>query len=507
MKKITFAILILFILVAPITAYSADPWVATNDRIGLNVHWALGGFGMDDLYQQRLHQSRTTWVREHFYTEVFMVENPEAWFERYDSILEKYEDEGIKVLGMLAYGVTNGDFYQPDLDVWEEFVRSVVYRYKDKVEAWEIWNEPDSPTYLTPHNPETYGPILERAYRTIKNIDPEALVLNGGLSWFNWYFAERLFQDYGDYFDRLAVHGYYCENQNSQEMMSHLDTLRSVVGTYRPGEQIWITEFGCSTGSVKVTEQSQADYLDDATKLLLETGFVDKIFLYNVRNRETGDSYEDSFGLLDLNMSPRLSWHWYRKLPYGPYDQKRISFSLEQKHASELKAVLERYFGEGKIPVTQENWYKLVNAYIYGGYPVIAIVQSLRFGGKTIHPEMHYNYWQESNDYTEYIGKDLVKGRFVYAYGKARLPILTEQAKATELKQKLQSQFALENLRINDTNWVKLFNSYAYGGYPVEAIARAVIYGGKTVHTSIPWKFWQEHPDYQEYIQKSVPSF
>ncbi|MFA6272200.1 MAG: glycosyl hydrolase [Patescibacteria group bacterium] len=504
MKKIIFIILIINILIAPSLANAGDPWVATNDRIGLNVHWALGGFGKDDLYQLRLHQSRTTWVREHFYTEVFMVENPDAWFARYDSILEKYHKEGIKVLGMLAYGVTNGDFYQPDLEVWQDFVRTVVNRYQDKVDAWEIWNEPDSPTYLTPHNPETYGPILETAYRTIKNIDPGALVLNGGLSWFNWYFAEKLFQDYGDYFDRLAVHGYYCEDGNSRQMMSDLNALRSVVGKYRPGEQIWITEFGCSTGSPGISEQDQADYLDNATKELLETTFVDKIFLYNIRNRDIGDLYEDSFGLLTLDMQPRLSWDWYRKLPYGPYDQKRISFALEQKHAGELKTILEKYFGAGKIPVSQENWYKLVNAYIYGGYPVIAIVQSLRFGGKTIHPEIHFNYWKNSSDYKEYIGKDLVNGRFVYAYGKARLPIETEQQKAIELKQKLADQFGLEHLRINDTNWVKLFNAYAYGGYPVEAIARAVIYGGKTVHTSIPWKFWQEHPDYQEFIQKPL---
>ncbi|MFA6391544.1 MAG: glycosyl hydrolase [Patescibacteria group bacterium] len=504
MKKIVFIILILNFLITPLLASAADPWVATNDRIGLNVHWALGGFGKDDLYQLRLHQSRTTWVREHFYTEVFMGENPEAWFERYDLILEKYHREGIKVLGMLAYNVKHGDFYQPDLAVWEEFVRTVVNRYKDRVDAWEIWNEPDSPTYLTPHNPETYGPILETAYRTIKNIDTEELVLTGGLSWFNWYFAERLFKDYGDYFDRLAVHGYYCENRDNSKMMSDLAALRSVVGKYRPGEQIWITELGCSTGSIGITEQDQVEYLDNATKELLETTFVDKIFLYNIRNREIGDLYEDSFGLLGLDMQPRLAWSWYRSLPFGPYDQKRISFKREQKRATELKTVLEKFFGKDKIPVTQENWNKLVNAHIYGGYPVIAIVQSLRFGGKTVHPEISYDDWKKSKTYKKYIKKDLVNGRFVFAYGMARLPIETEQQKATELKQKLQTQFGLENLRINDANWVKLFNAYAYGGYPVEAIARAVIYGGKTVHTTIPWKFWKERSEYLEYMQKPV---
>ncbi|PIY95702.1 MAG: hypothetical protein COY66_06065 [Candidatus Kerfeldbacteria bacterium CG_4_10_14_0_8_um_filter_42_10] len=502
MKKTFFCIIILIFLSHPLIGSAGSSlWLVTNDRLGLNVHWALGGFDKDSKYSYRLTQSRTKWVREHFYTEVFMVENPEAWYERYDYVLNEYHKKGIKVLGMLAYGPENGDFQQPDLDSWEDYVRTIVYRYKNKVDAWEVWNEPDSPTYLTPNNPETFGPILATAYRTIKNIDPDALVLNGGLASPNVAFAEKLFQDYNQYFDRLAVHAYYCREGNDR-LLADLNSLQTVVNNYRPGEKIWITELGCSS----FDESFQESYLSETAQTILETGFVDKIFLYNIRNRETGDAYEDHFGLLTLDMRPRLSWNWYRKIPRGPYDQPRISVELEQKYAQDLKAVLEKYFGEGKIPIAAENWPTLINAYVYGGYPVIALVQSLRFGGKTVHPIIHYDYWQESTDYQNYINKDLVNGRFVYAYGKARLPIDQEQQKALELKRQLQNQYGLEHLRINDANWIRLLNAYAYGGYPVAAIARAVIYGGKTVHLEIPWKVWQQSNDYQEYILKPVPA-
>lgn len=503
MRKIMFYILISILFFCPLAGIAeSSPWTTTNDKVGLNVHWALGGFNKDSQYSYRLSQSHTKWVREHFYTEVFMVDNPDAWYERYDYVLNEYHKKGIKVLGMLAYGPEHGDYQQPDLELWEDYVRTIVYRYKNRVDAWEIWNEPDSADYLTPHNPETFGPILKTAYRTIKNIDSNALVLNGGLTWPNFYFAEQLFQDYNQYFDRLAVHAYYCRDGNNNQLLADLNSLKEVVNQYRPGEKVWMTEFGCSS----FNEASQAAYLENATQAVLETGFVDKIFLYNIRNRDTGDSYEDHFGLLTLDMRPRVSWQWYRKLPRGPYDKPRINVELEQQHAQELKAVLENYFGEGRIPVTAENWSKLVNAYVYGGYPVIAIVQALRFGGITVHPAIHYDYWKESPDYQNYINKDLDHGRFVYAYGKARLPIDQEQAKAQELKQQLQEQYGLEHLRINDTNWIKLLNAYAYGGYPVAAIARAVIYGGKTVHLEIPWKIWQESADYQEFINKLVPT-
>jgi len=503
MRKISYIFLILLFLISPLKILAeSSPWTVTNDKVGLNVHWALGGFGKDDSYRSSLHHSRTKWVREHFYTEVFLTENPEAWFERYDDIMNEYHRKGIKVVAMLAYGPEHDDFQQPNLQLWEYFVRTVVNRYKDRVDAWEIWNEPDSATYLTPPNPETYGPILEVAYRTIKNVDSDSIVLNGGLTWPNYYFAEELFKNYNNYFDRLAVHAYYCRDGNNNQLMADLNSLRKVVDRYRPGEKIWITELGCSS----LDESYQKSYLENTTAEILETGFVEKIFLYNIRNRDTGDVYEDHFGLLTLDMRPRLAWDWYSTLPRGSYDKPRIPVELEQKHAQDLKNILENYFGEGKIPVTKENWSKLVNAYIYGGYPVIAIVQSLRFGGKTVHPVIHHDYWSESPDYQAYIDKDLVDGRFVYAYGKARFPIEQEQQKADELKQKLQNQFNLEHLRINDTNWIKLLNAYAYGGYPTEAIARAVIYGGKTVHLEIPWKSWQQSTDYQEYILKPIPN-
>lgn len=503
MRKIFYIFLILLFLIPPLKILAeSSPWTVTNEKVGLNVHWALGGFNKDDSYRFWLHHSKTRWAREHFYTEVFLVEKPEAWFERYDNILNEYHRQGIKVLAMLAYGPEQGDFQQPNLQVWEYFVRTIVHRYKDQVAAWEIWNEPDSATYLTPPNPETYGPILEVAYRTIKNVDPDTIVLNGGLAWPNPYFAEKLFKNYNQYFDRLAVHAYYCRDNNSQ-LMADLNSLQEVVNRYRPGEKIWLTELGCSS----FDESFQKSYLENTTNQLLAAGFTEKIFLYNIRNRDTGDAYEDHFGLLTLDMRPRLAWEWYSNLPRGPYNKPRISVELEQKHAQELKSILENYFGKGKIPVTKENWSKLVNAYVYGGYPVIALVQALRFGGKTVHPVIHHDYWSKTEEYQAYIDQELVNGRFVYAYGKARLPIEQEQQKAIELKQRLQSQYGLEHLRINNTNWVKLLNAYAYGEYPVEAIARAVIYGGKTVHLEIPWKSWQQSSDYKEYIQKPMPSF
>jgi len=46
-----------------------------------------------------------------------------------------------------------------------------------------------------------------------------------------------------------------------------------------------------------------------------------------------------------------------------------------------------------------------VNAYVYGGYPLPAIKQSVKFGGKTVHPTIPWSLWKDSQDYKNYIDR------------------------------------------------------------------------------------------------------
>lgn len=89
-----------------------------------------------------------------------------------------------------------------------------------------------------------------------------------------------------------------------------------------------------------------------------------------------------------------------------------------------------------------------------------------------------------------------------FAYGQTRLRSLEEETnKANQLKAELEEMFN-GPIPVSENNWPTLVNSYIYGGYPVLAIYKSIIFGGKTVHPSIPWSAWQNAPDYQEYINK-----
>ncbi len=305
-----------------LTEQIQHPHQRTKETIGLNVHWTLGGEAeLDDLYAQRLDGSHTSWVREHISYEEVMGDDSAAWLKRYDQTMLNYRDRDLHVVAMLAYGDGSDPYRQPDH--WKQFVRMMAKRYGNYVDAWEIWNEPDSSTYLSPHsNWKTYRPILKTGSAMIREYDPDAVVLTGAVSELtDLEFTKKLYQKGKRYFDDFNMHPYYCDEyvadgSSLQQMTEAVEQIIKVVNRYRPADQIWITEFGCSTGTAGVTNKIAKHYIKQGTKALLSYDQVGPILLYTFRDRTylTDDPYEAYFGLMDENLEPKPIWSWYRQL-------------------------------------------------------------------------------------------------------------------------------------------------------------------------------------------------
>lgn len=75
-----------------------------------------------------------------------------------------------------------------------------------------------------------------------------------------------------------------------------------------------------------------------------------------------------------------------------------------------------------------------------------------------------------------------------------------EKAKAVELKTYLNQVYNNNVPPAALRNWYTLVNAYTYGGYSIEDIVKAVKWGGKTVHPTIPYSAWQTSQDYKNYI-------
>lgn len=294
----------------------------SKKRVGLNVHYALGSSTEEDaVLEERLGHSHTRWMREHFSNTALMGEDQTAWFKRYDKAMQFAVDNHIRVVGMLAYGPTDGDFTAPTQEEWEAFVELTVNRYKQVVDVWEVWNEPDSPDYLSPSSVDSYVTLLNQASPIIRRNDPLAIILAGALSSPDASWAKQVFQQAPQAFDDISVHVYDCEDWlqtgNFESLDAAWSSLEDVVKKFRAQTNIWVTELGCSLGSAGVGEQEQRRSLKHITAHLLKTGSVPVVFLYTVRDRaylESTDPYEAYFGLLNSDFSRKLAWAWYRKI-------------------------------------------------------------------------------------------------------------------------------------------------------------------------------------------------
>lgn len=303
-------------------ATTKRPHKPSKRTIGLNSHWTLGGNTTTDaLYEKRLADSRTVWVREHFSYKLIMGDDGEAWFKRYDQTMLRYQAMNVHVVGMLAYGDETNEFAAPSSTEWKRFVRTVVKRYGIYVDAWELWNEPDSSTYLQPNTWKTYRPLLKTGSAMIREYDPDAIVLNGAVADItNHHFIEQLYSKGRRYFDEFNVHVYYCdEYRDDGEQLTRLrqdwQQLEQLVRSYRPKEHIWITELGCSTGLESVDDGLVKRYLKRATTYLLAQNRMRPIFLYTIRDRTFLTPYEAYFGLLQDDFTIKPAWRWFKLLP------------------------------------------------------------------------------------------------------------------------------------------------------------------------------------------------
>jgi hypothetical protein len=180
-----------------------------------------------------------------------------------------------------------------------DFLFTMANRYKGRIRAYEIWNEPNLAREWggRPPNAGQYVALLQEAYRRIKQADPSAMVISAGLTPTGTYsdiaipddvYLEQMYQGMGassaGYFDVLGVHaaGYKASPEMSPEQVAsdpnygggrwfcfrRVEDLRAVMVRYGDaGKQIAVLEFGWTSDPIhpeyawhRVDEQTKAEY-------------------------------------------------------------------------------------------------------------------------------------------------------------------------------------------------------------------------------------------------------
>lgn len=112
-----------------------------------------------------------------------------------------------------------------------------------------------------------------------------------------------------------------------------------------------------------------------------------------------GDGYNDGEEITN-NYNPHGPGKIWEKI----YDQYRMNDDIVANKANELKY----YLGQADVDLNDIGsleWVYLLNAYVYGEYPEKAIIQAIKFGGRTVHPTVPWKFWRNSEDYNYFINR------------------------------------------------------------------------------------------------------
>ena len=131
---------------------------------------------------------------------------------------------------------------------WHDYVVAVVKRYSDRVNWFEIWNEPDGRWCWKPEvDADAVAEFNYVTAQAIKEANPQAKVIGGTLCHINLPFFKVLF-DRGlcDVVDAVSFHRY---NANELEAVNEIKALRALVDQYNPKVGIIQGESGTQSDS------------------------------------------------------------------------------------------------------------------------------------------------------------------------------------------------------------------------------------------------------------------
>lgn len=212
----------------------------------------------------------------------------------------------------------------PDPVAYAAFAGATAARYKGKISAYEVWNEPNGVIFYAPVNPESYTKVLQAAYSAIKANDDEAIVVGGvlgatrtipGVSMAPDEFLERMYAAGAQgSFDALSYHPYHYTLPFSQggdvadSPMNQVLALRALMEANGDGTlKLWATEYGTpTTPFFGLSEAQQSAFMQDFIAAWQNVEGAGPAFLYSARDVSTGVwDNEANFGLFKSNWAPK----------------------------------------------------------------------------------------------------------------------------------------------------------------------------------------------------------
>ncbi len=166
------------------------------------------------------------WVKQEFaWREIEPVNKGEFDWSRTDRIMDQVDAHNLKIIVRLGVQPewAGGGFPEigppNNMQDFADFARAVAERYKGRIDAYQIWNEPNLAREWgnRPPNAAEYTQMLKATSEAIKSVDPFPLIISAGLAPTTrnddvarpdtYYIQEMYDAGAAPYFDALGAHG------------------------------------------------------------------------------------------------------------------------------------------------------------------------------------------------------------------------------------------------------------------------------------------------------------
>jgi hypothetical protein len=263
------------------------------DYFGMHIHRALTTTPWPTVHFKniRLWDAGVTWT--------FLEPHKGDWhFDSLDKLVTLAANHGASVL--LTFGRTppwasalSGNGVDPkksetipakSMDDWRDFVRKVATRYKGKIQAYEVWNEPNLAQFYGGDVP-TLVAMTKEAAQIIHSIDPAALVVSPsptgpqGLE----FLRQFLSAGGGQYVDVIGYHLYVTPDP-PEEIAGLAQQVKSIVAQHHLNLPVWDTETGWSKPKYFSSNEEASAWLARAMLLAWVSG-IDRFYWYAWDNR------------------------------------------------------------------------------------------------------------------------------------------------------------------------------------------------------------------------------
>ncbi len=174
-----------------------------------------------------------------------------AWL---DECVYGLNEQGVKPWMCLCYGnpVYGSELHlgagvaavtenEEAMAAWLRYVEATVKRYKDTVDCWEIWNEPNG------HGCEEYATLLMKTAETVRKVQPKAKIMGLSLAGVDLRFTKGVLDilkqhEKLDCINYLTYHPYAG---NPDSSYAAVDKLKQLVDSYNANIKLYQGENGC----------------------------------------------------------------------------------------------------------------------------------------------------------------------------------------------------------------------------------------------------------------------